>query len=102
MGTMTKAQRTEAVEAMARLREMLKPGDELTTILRHVSRSGMMRHIDVYRFGADGSRDYLSGLVARACDWRTAADGSLKVCGCGMDMGFEVVYKLGATLWPVG
>lgn len=26
----------------------------------------------------------------------------LKVSGCGMDMGFHLVYNLGATLWPKG
>lgn len=26
----------------------------------------------------------------------------LKVTGCGMDMGFHVVYALGANLWPKG
>jgi hypothetical protein len=35
----------EQAEAKAALLKILKPGDTVNTILRHVSRSGMMRHI---------------------------------------------------------
>ena len=28
--------------------------------------------------------------------------GGLRVSGCGMDMGFHVVYNLGYALWPDG
>lgn len=34
-------------EARKRLKEVLKPGDTVYTILRHVSRSGMTRHISL-------------------------------------------------------
>ena len=43
---MTKAQMAERDEAIANLREILKPGDTVYTILRHVSKSGMSRVID--------------------------------------------------------
>jgi hypothetical protein len=35
-------------------------------------------------------------------DDRLADDGGIKIGGCGMDMGFDLVYSLGATLWPNG
>ncbi len=87
----------------------------LTTILRHVSQSGMMRHIDVYWLcGQDKpakwdqrryprNRIYLSGLIAKICDRRRAKDGyALKVGGCGMDMGFHVVYNFSSVIFPDG
>ena len=44
---MTKAQQAERDEAREKLRKWLKPGDTVYTVLRHVSRSGMMRTIQV-------------------------------------------------------
>lgn len=104
--TMTKAQKAEQVEALDRLREWVKPGDELTTIIRSVARSGMSRTIDVYAFYVrdDGKigRRWLSSNVATACGYRTTDDGALKVGGCGMDMGFAVVYNLASVLFGDG
>jgi hypothetical protein len=98
----TKAQEAERQAAIDRLREWLKPGDTVYTVLRHVSRSGMMRHIDVYKLTDDGPQ-WLSYPVSLALDLRTNdRDGSLKVGGCGMDMGFHVVYSLSAMLYPDG
>ena len=33
---------------------------------------------------------------------RSDKTGGLRVSGCGMDMGFHVVYNLGYVLWPDG
>jgi hypothetical protein len=96
-----KHSKQDVTEARERLLEWLKPGDTVHTILRHVSRSGMQRTISLYKLGAD--RPYL-------LDWSVAAvlgmtldqrDG-VKVGGCGMDMGFHLVYNLGEHLWPDG
>jgi hypothetical protein len=124
---MTRKQDNERTEAAAQLRKMLKPGATVYTILRHVSRSGMMRHIslqvaqpkyrDVYPRNADGSTNYdakprrkregcelrdITYYAAVAMGDRRADDGGIKTPGCGMDMGFHLVYCLGATLWPKG
>lgn len=88
-------------QALARLHELLQPGDTVYTICRHVSRSGMMRHIDVMVL-RDGDYMRISHLVAAACDYRTNDSGALKVTGCGMDMGFSVVYDLSYTMFPQG
>ena len=45
---MSKKSDQEKTEAIERLRKILKPGDRVYTILRHVSRSGMQRVIDVF------------------------------------------------------
>ena len=89
------AMRAQAIE---HLRAILKPGATVHCVLRNVSRSGMMRHIDFYKMGADGPV-YLSGWIATALDMRRADSGGIKVSGCGMDMGFSVVYSLSSVLY---
>lgn len=44
---MTKAQSKERDEAIIQLRDWIKPGETVYTILDHVSRSGMMRAIRI-------------------------------------------------------
>lgn len=94
-------------EAIAKLREILKPGDTVYCILRHVSRSGMMRRLDVYKpdTDADGKpwQRYLTALVADALGYKLRRDeNGIRVSGCGMDMGWHVVFNLSATLYPDG
>jgi hypothetical protein len=105
---MTKAQIAERDEYRAKLREMLKPGDTLHTVLRSRARSGMYRTVDVYRLenGKDGKEPDLFRLTY----WIAKAAGlkyddkheAIGISGCGMDVGFEVVYSLGRSLWPNG
>ena len=99
MARVTKAQikEQERQEAISRLKEIVKPGDTVECILRHVSRSGMMRHISLRIPGRD-----ITFLAAKAMDMKIADNGGIKIGGCGMDMGFALVYDLGHTLWPRG
>lgn len=97
----TKAERAEAI---ARLRELLKPGATVHTILRDVSKSGMSRTIDLFLLQPrkDGTvgRYWLSGLAAKAAGFTLAPnDRGLRVSGCGMDMGFHVVYSLSHAIF---
>ncbi len=98
---MTKSQKAEQDEARDLLRAEVLPGDVLHTVVRSVARSGMSRTIDVYRL-QDGELRCLSGLVARALDYRRNDAGALKVSGCGMNMGFAVVYEVSAVLFGAG
>ena len=102
----TKQDREEARE---RLLKILSPGDTVHCVLRHVSRSGMTRWIDLYAFQTDEHTGepvklWLSysaaelGVGDRFDDDREC----VKVSGCGMDMGFSLVYDLGRRLWPNG
>lgn len=91
----------QLAESLTRLHEILKPGDTVHCVLRHVTRSGMTRHIDVFKLD-DKHQWWMSGHAAVALGYRQAKDGSLVVRGCGMDMGFHVVYSLSRTLWPNG
>jgi len=98
---MTKIEKQERDEAVTKLREWIKPGDTVHTILRHVSRSGMQREIGIVllKDGADLHPNY---LVGKALGERIGKRDGIVVGGCGSDMGFEVVYHLGRILWPDG
>jgi hypothetical protein len=106
---MNKKQQSERDEYIAKLRETLKPGDTLHTVLRSVSRSGMSRVIDVYHFYKDEKgeirQEWLSYWIAKACGMSFQKDKNpegIKIGGCGTDMGFEIVYTLGRALYPNG
>jgi hypothetical protein len=100
---MSKISKKERDEAIARLHEWLKPGDTIYTILRHVSRSGMTRTIDVVQIRPDGGMRALAYNVAIAVGYPLDSNREgLRVQGCGSDMGFEVVYNLGRALFPEG
>lgn len=96
---MTKQVQAEAIKL---LRKLVRPGDTVHTILRHVSASGMTRRIDLVKITRKGPL-YLTVLAAKACGYRTTGNGNgLVIGGCGMDMGFEAVYQLGRALFPKG
>jgi hypothetical protein len=102
------ARQIERAEAIVRLREWVKAGDTLHTQLKSVSRSGMQRVIQVLKISceegkAEPSMSYLGYNVALATDSRYNRDREgVKVSGCGMDMGFSLVYDLARTLFPEG
>jgi hypothetical protein len=85
-------------EAIKTLKENIKKGDLIYTQLNHISQSGMMRHIQVRQIKNNYPLDW-SRLVAVALDWKEAKSrfggyNGIKVGGCGMDMGFHLVYTL--------
>lgn len=97
-----KTNEIEKNEALKQLRKIIKPNDVINCFLRHVSSSGMSRRISFYVI----KHNKLIGL-----DWyigkvlgykRNYNNEGLVVGGCGMDMGFAVVYELGLSLWPKG
>lgn len=93
------AERQEAVE---KLREWIKPGDTVYTIVRHVSRSGMQREIGIVLLSKEdrGMVDlHPNYLVAKALGERQGKRDGIIVGGCGMDMGFRLVYNLSRTLF---
>lgn len=120
---MTKTQKHERDEAIERLRGWLKPGDTVHVICRHVSRSGMLRILSPIKMEAceqchgTGLQDtgsacgycrggvqtaHLGYNVARALGWRPDKDQGVYVAGCGMDMGFHLVYELSGVLFGAG
>lgn len=84
-----------------RLRTMLPPGSKVYTTLKHRSRSGMMRHISCHVVENGEIKD-ITWMVANVLEMKQADNGGIKVGGCGMDMGFHLVYSLGRKLYPDG
>ena len=80
---------------------LLKPNQKIYTSLNSVSSSGMSRQISVYVVDGDSIRN-ITWLVAQILDYKIGSKGGMVVGGCGMDMGFHVVYGLGRALWPNG
>lgn len=100
---MAKYSKAEREAAVRDLEGRLQPGDTVHTILRHTSRSGMLRIIDPVALAGPGNDvRYLGYLTAKALGWPDDGDQGVKVSGCGMDMGFELVYCLSRALWPEG
>jgi hypothetical protein len=91
------------------------------TILRHVSRSGMQREIgvaipsvdqrscDCHTWPATAPHyigtprvDFLhpNYKVAKVTGYPLGKHDGIKIGGCGMDMGFQLVYQLSRALYP--
>ena len=74
---------------------------QVYTVLRHVSQSGMSRNIDCYVIIKN--RPYcISFDVAVILGLGRAKDGSIRVSGCGMDMGYHIVNSLSIALYCKG
>lgn len=99
---MARISKTERDELLQTLRENIKPGQTVYTILRHVSASGMSRDISVITIASDGSVRQWDYAVAKVLGYSLAKREGVRVSGCGMDMGFHLVYALGRALWPNG
>lgn len=99
---MTKQQKQEREEAITKLRGFVNPGDTIYTIRRHVSTSGMSRIIDM-KIMRDNSFIHIGGNASAAIGltWDDRKQG-VKVSGCGMDMGYHLVYTLASVLFPDG
>jgi hypothetical protein len=109
---MTKAAKAERDQAITQLKDWIKPGDTVYTILDSVSRSGMSRQIRVVVPTIDrhddehkpATMDFLhpNYSVAKAIGARQAKSGAIVMGGAGMDMGFALVYELSQTLYGSG
>lgn len=107
--TKAAARAAERQDAIERLHKIIKPGMTIYTILDSVSRSGMSRGIRVLvpYTRDDGAVDFWhpNYNVALAIGWKQITrDGrrqdAIKVEGCGMDMGFALVYELSHQIYP--
>ena len=90
--------KTDQREARLALTQELAPGETVYTVLRHVSRSGMFRRISLYRMTCDGP-PMLDGRTAKVLGIALGAKDGVPVGGCGMDMGFHLVYNLSHALF---
>jgi hypothetical protein len=107
---MTKLQKAEQQEAREQLAPWIKPGDTVYTILDHVSASGMSRAIRVVLMKCEDGKpvdlhpNYSVGKLLGLRHWmrKGRRQDALVVGGCGMDMGFHVVYSLARAMFPDG
>ena len=99
----TKEQKEKAKQDLIKMFNSNKVA--LYTICKHVSRTGMMRHIDVIFITEDRTPININwyieqlGLFNRAKHYNTLNADSLRVSGCGMDMGYYVVSTLSSVLF---
>jgi hypothetical protein len=99
----TEQARRESTEAIDFLRDVFANQKKPTayTILKSVSASGMSRTMKVVTYH-EGQVIDLTWYVAKAgIGTLTERNGQrvLRVGGCGMDMGFHVVYSLSVALY---
>jgi hypothetical protein len=102
--TMSKREQAKADRDYAKehlLTHYLKEGDYIYTILRSVSASGMTRNISLV-LAREGEIIDITYYAAHAMgDKLSESKGhrAIRVNGCGMDMGFHLVYNLASVLF---
>lgn len=79
------------------LKQLLRRRKDVYTVLKHVSRSGMYRQIAVLVLYKNEIRN-ISWQVADVLGLK-GTDGAVGIGGCGMDMGFAIVYNLSRVLY---
>lgn len=100
---MSKINPTQQVEAFAQLHKLFPRGATVTTLLRHVSQSGMTRCISIVASTPDEGITDVSWLLARALGVKLDPKyGGIKRVGAGMDMGFDLVHTLSLSLYSDG
>lgn len=98
--TKKEGERLYKEQIKASLLEFIQPGSKVYTVCDSVAKSGMSRKIRcfVVRDNQISDITYSVSVVTGI----KIDGGALRVPGCGTDMGFHVVYTLGACLWPNG
>lgn len=89
--------------ARMKLREILAEQEKplIYTVLRHVSASGMSRDISL-KTVQDGELIDITFTAAEALGEKVKEKNGhrvIRVGGCGMDMGFHLVYSLSSVLY---
>jgi len=99
--TRAEGEKIYRAQVLADIKKKIKPGQTIYCTLRNVSASGMQRRISLHTIHK-GELIRLDHAVS-VLTGRTLSDKGGIVCnGCGMDMGFDLVYSLGYSIWPKG
>lgn len=96
-----KYSKEEKAEALATLRALCPPGTTVYTKLNHCSRSGMSRSITPMVLINNVPR-YMAWSVAVLFNQSLDKYDGLTISGCGMNMGFHLVYTLSRILYRDG
>ena len=89
--------KTEIEGARERLAGLLTVGTVVYTLVRHVSKSGLSREIDLYVIR--DNKPVLLTYSAAALLGLPVGHRGVKVQGAGMDMGFHLVESLSRVLY---
>jgi thiamine pyrophosphate-dependent acetolactate synthase large subunit-like protein len=99
---MARLTKEEKQIAYNNLKEYVKEGDTIYTIVKKVAPSGMSRQMAVI-VRTDTGISNISWWVARALGYRMCKGRDcFSISGCGQDMGFAVAYDIGAELFGDG
>ena len=99
--TRTEGEKIYRAQVLADIKKKVRPGQTIYCTLRSVSASGMQRRISLHTIhkGELIPLDHAASVLTG----RTLSDKGGIVCnGCGMDMGFDLVYSLSYSIWPKG
>ena len=84
----------EHFEAYDYFKTNLKKNDTIYCIIKHVSQSGMSRHISFFYIRNNEPR-FITPRISDFLDYKmNKYHDALVVGGCGMDMAFSVVHHL--------
>jgi len=89
----------EKEEAIKTLVELFSKTKVVYTVLKKVSPSGMSRHISSFVI-IDNEPRVIDYQISKILELPLKDDGVL-ISGCGMDMGFHLVYSLGSTIFEL-
>lgn len=93
-----KYKKEEVEEAKKYLMDVLPVGGTCYTQVKSVAKSGMSRKMKFFAV-EDGEIINVTWRVATVLGDSVQSDGTIRVSGCGMDMGFHMVYNLARTLY---
>ena len=83
------------------LKEWFPKGSTAHTSIRHVNPKGTSRHIKVFAISGERIQN-VSYYVSKLLNWKLTKNDGVFVSGCGMDMGFHLVYTLSSILYKDG
>ena len=83
------------------LKDWFPKGSTAHTTVRHVNPKGTSRHIKVLAISGERIQN-VSYYVSKLLDWRYTDKEAIFVGGCGMDMGFHLIYTLSSVLYDDG
>lgn len=93
-----KYKKEEIEEDKKYLMDILPVGGTCYTQVTSVAKSGMSRKMKFFAV-KDGEIINVTWRVATVLGDSVQHDGTIRVSGCGMDMGFHMVYNLSRTLY---
>lgn len=84
-------------DSLDRLKAWMPKGTTVYTVLRHVSASGMRREIGLVLLN-DGQLRHPNHAASQVLGLRLGKRDGLITNGGGMDMGYDLVHRLGEEL----